>query len=259
MSGHSKWHQIRHKKAKEDVKRGAIFSKLSRAITVAAKEGGGNPETNAALETAIQKARDFNMPAENIERAIKRGTGELTGVHYEGLVYEGYGPSGVAIMVDVMTDNRNRAASDMRHIFTKHNGNLGTSGCVSWMFEKKGHIIVDKSEKVDEDELLAVAIEAGADDINITETQYEIVMDPACLAAVRKVLERHGIEFVSAEITMLPKNVVCIKSREGAKKILHLMDAIEEHEDVQEVYANFDIPDEVMEEVEAASPAAGTS
>lgn len=259
MSGHSKWHQIRHKKAKEDVKRGAIFSKLSRAITVAAKEGGGNPETNAALETAIQKARDFNMPADTIERAIKKGTGELAGVHYERIVYEGYGPNGIAIMVDVMTDNRNKAAADMRHIFTKHNGNLGTSGCVSWMFEKRGHILVDKSEKVDEDELLAVAIEAGADDINITENQYEIVVDPTRLAAVRKVLEERGIEFASSQITMLPKNVVGIKSREGAKKILHLMDAIEEHEDVQEVYANFDIPDALMEEVEAASPAAGTS
>ncbi len=250
MSGHSKWHQIRHKKAKEDLKRGQIFSKLSRALTVAAKEGGGNPETNAALETAIQKAKEYNMPAENIERVIKKGTGELGDVQYERITYEGYGPSGVAILVSVMTDNRNRTAAEMRHLFGKYNGNLGTAGCVEWMFERKGYIHVDKAKASDEDSLLTLAIEAGAEDIKTEDTYYEIITAPADVKEVREVLNNNGISSTSSGISMLPKNMVKISDKDEAKKILKLMDAIEEHDDVQEAYANFDIPDEVLEEVE---------
>jgi len=248
MSGHSKWAQIKHKKIKEDAKRGRIFSRLSRAIMVAAKEGGGNPDLNPTLAAAIQKAKDYNMPHENIERAIKRGTGELGEARFEHIIYEGYGPNGVAIMVHVLTDNRKRAAADIRSIFSRHQGNLGATGCVSWMFDKKGHILINKGEGIDEDELLIITIEAGAEDIKAQNDHYEIITFPADLIGVRKTLEEHGITPDSAEITMLPKSTVKL-NKEEAKKVLRLMDALEEHDDVQEIYANFDIPDEIPGEL----------
>jgi YebC/PmpR family DNA-binding regulatory protein len=249
MSGHSKWSTIKHKKGKEDIKRGQIFSKLSRVITVAARRGGGNPETNTALETAIEKARTYNMPRDTITRAIKKGTGELAGAAYEEVVYEGYGPNGVAIMVEAMTDNRNRTASEMRNIFSKHGGNLASPGSVSWMFKKKGEILVSK--EVDEETIMAIALELGAEDINEEEDHWEIICDPSNFAQLRKALEEHGIPFISAEIAMLPQNTVKLE-REDARKVLRLIEALEEHDDVQEVYANFDIPEEVLEEAAAS-------
>ncbi len=253
MSGHSKWSSIKHKKARTDAQRGKMFSKLSRAITVAAKEGGGNPDMNHTLAAAIQKARDFNMPYENIERAIKRGTGEIAGAHFETIVYEGYGAAGVAVMVEAMTDNRNRTASDMRNIFERHNGKLGSSGCVSWMFERKGRIAVDKESGISEDDILDLVIDAGAEDMKTEgENQWEIITAPSDVMQVRHALEEHGVIPTSAEITMVPKNVVKL-GESDAKKVLKLMDSLEDHDDVQEVYSNFDIADEILEEIEAAS------
>lgn len=250
MSGHSKWAQIKHKKAKEDAKRGQAFSKLTRALTVAAREGGGSPELNAALAQAIEKAKSYNMPHDNIERAIKRGTGEGGEAAFERAVYEGYGPAGVAIMVDVMTDNRNRAAADMRHTFSRHGGNLGATGSVAWMFDRKGHILVGKDGSPAEDELLDLVIEAGAEDMRAEDDQWEITTEPTEVAKVRESLQAHGVPVTVAEITMLPKNVVQL-SKDEAKKVLRLMDALEDHDDVQEVYSNFDIPNEVLEEITA--------
>ena len=250
MSGHSKWSSIKHKKAAVDAKRGKIFSKLARAITVAAKEGGGDPEHNHKLLAAMEKARDFNMPSDNVERAIKRGTGEIEGVQFELLTYEGYAPGGVALMVEVLTDNRNRAASDMRSIFTKYNGSLGESGCVAWMFESKGVVLVNKGGKISEDDMLTIAIESGADDVTIEDDHFEITTKPEDLMAVRKNLEKQGIGFSSAELTKMPKNTVKL-DQDKAKKVLKLIDALEEQDDVQEVYANFDIPDEVLENLSA--------
>lgn len=249
MSGHSKWAQIKHKKGKEDARRGQMFSKLSRAITVAARLGGGNPNTNAALEAAIQKARDYNMPADTIERAIKKGTGELAGAAYEQITYEGYGPNGVAIMVEVMTDNRNRAASEVRYIFTKYGGSLGTPGSVNWMFKRKGQILVNKD--IDEDTLMSIALEAGAEDINPEENHWEVVTASEDLARVRKMLEEHNIPFTAAEIALLPQNTVKLEEVE-ARKVLRLVEALEDADDVQEVYANFDIAEEVLEEIAAS-------
>lgn len=249
MSGHSKWAQIKHKKGKEDARRGQMFSKLSRAITVAARLGGGNPNTNAALETVIQKARDYNMPADTIERAIKKGTGELAGAAYEQITYEGYGPNGVAIMVEVMTDNRNRAASEVRYIFTKYGGSLGTPGSVNWMFKRKGQILVNKD--IDEDTLMSIALEAGAEDINPEENHWEVVTAAEDLARVRKMLEEHNIPFTAAEIALLPQNTVKLEEVE-ARKVLRLVEALEDADDVQEVYANFDIAEEVLEEIAAS-------
>lgn len=252
MSGHSKWSSIKHKKAQVDAKRGKIFSKLSRAVTVAAKQGGGDPEMNTALAAAIEKARDFNMPQENIERAIKRGTGEIAGVSFENIAYEGYGAKGVAILVDVYTDNRNRAAADMRNIFAKHNGNLGAAGCVAWLFEAKGVVLVNKDSGIDEDELLSVVLDAGAEDMETEDDHFEIVTDPKDLMKIRRALEEAKIAFASAEITKVPKNTVKL-GKEEAKKVLRLIDALEDHDDVQEVYANFDISDEVLEELSEAA------
>ena len=248
MSGHSKWSSIKHKKAAVDAKRGRAFSKLSRAITAAAKQGGGDPEHNHQLAAAVEKAKDFNMPADKIERAIKRGTGEIEGAQFEQLTYEGYGPNSVAIMVEVLTDNRNRAAADMRNIFARHSGNLGESGCVSWMFESKGIILVNKKNGTNEDDLLALAIEAGADDVGAEDNHWEITIKPEDLMKVRKALEAGNIKFTSAELTKVPKSVVKL-DKSQAKKVLRLVDTLEEHDDVQEVYANFDIPDEVLEEL----------
>ena len=248
MSGHSKWSSIKHRKGAQDAKRGQLFSKLSRAIIVAAREGGGNPDTNIALANAIETAKSYSMPKENIERAIKRGTGEGSGDVFEKIVYEGYAANGVAVMVDIMTDNRNRAAADIRRIFSRIGGSLGTSGSVAWMFEKKGNIIVNKDTGADEDTLLETALEGGAEDMTTEDDHWEIVTDVESFRGVLEALERAGIEVASAEVTMLPKSTVKL-DRDGAKKVLRLVDALEEYEDVQEVYANFDIPDEILEEI----------
>ena len=248
MSGHSKWSSIKHKKAAEDAKRGKMFSKLSRAIIVAAKEGGGNPEHNVALANAIEKAKSFSMPKDNIERAIKRGTGEVSGQDFEKITYEGYGADGVAVMVDVMTDNRNRAAADIRRIFGRVGGNLGSSGCVAWMFDKKGIIIVNKESGVDEDTLLEQALESGADDLITDEDHWEIITDVESFRGVVNAIEEAGVKMASAEVTMLPKDTVKL-DKNAAKKVLRLVDALEEYDDVQEVYSNFDIPDEILQEL----------
>jgi len=245
VSGHSKWSSIKHKKGAADAKRGQLFSKLSRAITVAAKEGGGDPTANATLTTAIQKAKDNSMPKDNIERAIAKGAGGGDGETYETVIYEGYGPNGVAVLVEAMTDNRNRTAADIRNIFNRTNGKLGETGTVAWMFERKGSIVVEISA-TDEDTLMTVAIDAGAEDVSQDENIYEIVTDPVDFMAVREALEEKGIAFTSAELAMLPKNTVQLEQSD-AKKMLRLMDSLEECDDVQEVHANFDISEEILE------------
>ncbi|MCR4398332.1 MAG: YebC/PmpR family DNA-binding transcriptional regulator [Firmicutes bacterium] len=247
MSGHSKWANIKHKKAKTDAQRGQAFSKVTKEIIVAARHGGGNPEANLRLKAAIQKAREINLPMENINRAIKRGTGELEGVQYEELTYEGYGPAGVAIMVEITTDNRNRAASDIRYIFSKHGGNLGESGSVSWMFRKTGYIAVDKGDcPLSEDDLMMAALDAGASDFQVEEDTYEVFTDPESLESVREALRRKGVKPQVAEVTMMPLSTVTLTGDDAAK-VLRLMDALEEHGDVQRVHANFNIPQADME------------
>ncbi len=245
MSGHSKWSSIKHKKGAADAKRGQLFSKLSRAITVAAKEGGGDPTGNATLATAIQKAKDNSMPKDNIERAIAKGAGGGEGASYETITYEGYGPAGVAVLVEAMTDNRNRTAADIRNIFNRTNGKLGETGTVAWIFERKGSIVVDAGA-ADEDTLMTVAIDAGAEDVTQDEHAYEIVTDPSDFMAVRAALDEAGIAYTSAELAMLPKNTVQLEMSD-AKKMLRLMEALEESDDVQEVHANFDISEEILE------------
>jgi len=245
MSGHSKWAQIKHKKAKTDLAKGKAFSKLIRLITVAARQGGGNPENNPRLRLVIQKAREMNMPQENIERAIKKGTGELEGVSYEEVTYEGYGPGGVAVMVEATTDNRNRTTAEIRHIFSKHGGSLGETGCVSWIFERKGLLSFEKG-KVEEDEIMAVAIEAGAEDIRTTETTLDVLTAPDDFEKVKEAFDQSGLEYVVAQITMIPKTTVSLEGKQ-AQQLLNLIEALEDHDDVQEVYANFDIADEVLE------------
>jgi YebC/PmpR family DNA-binding regulatory protein len=252
MSGHSKWSSIKHKKGAADAKRGKLFSKLSRAIIVAAREGGPDPEGNATLATAIQKARDNSMPKDNIERAIARGAGAGGDgdAAYETVTYEGYGPSGVAVFVEALTDNRNRTAAEVRHIFTKHEGNLGTSGSVAWLFERKGVVIVPAGI-VDEDDLVMAAADAGAEDVELEGSSFQVTSPPDGLAAVREALESAGVTYESAELTMLPKTTVAVENESSAKKLLHLMDALEENDDVQAVYANFDIPEGILEAVAA--------
>ena len=248
MSGHSKWSSIKHKKGAADAKRGQLFSKLSRAIIVAAREGGPDPEGNATLATAIQKARDNSMPKDNIERAIARGTGAgADGEAYETVTYEGYGPNGVAVLVEAVTDNRNRTAADVRHTFAKNDGNLGTSGAVGWLFERKGVILVPDSA-VEEDVMLAAA-DGGAEDVSVEGSSYEVISAPDDLQAVRAALEEAGIEVESAELTMLPKTTVQIDDEAAARKLLRLVDALEENDDVQDVYANFDIPEGILQAV----------
>ncbi len=245
MSGHSKWSTIKRKKGAQDAKRGALFGKLSKAITVAAREGGGDPEMNPALGLAVSKAKDANMPHDNIQRAIDKGTGAGAEAEtFERITYEGYAPGGVAVMVEVLTDNRNRAASDVRYIFSKNGGKLGTSGSVAYLFERKGVVLVPR-ENVDEDELMELAIEAGAEDVETTESDYRVVTAPEDFAAVRDSLRDAGLAFENAEITMQPQNSVELDPA-TARQTLRLMDALEENDDVQEVYANFDISDEVM-------------
>lgn len=249
MAGHSKWANIKHKKGKEDARRGKLFSKLSKKITVAAREGGGDPDMNADLRLAIQKAKDNNMPNDNIDRAINRGTGDLEGVSYERIIYEGYGPGGVALYLELMSDNRNRTAAEIRHLLSKHGGNLGESGCVAWMFERKGQIVVDL-DKMDytEDELMLTALEAGAEDVVAEDNLINIYSNPSNFEDLRKNLETDGIALESADIAMIPENTMKLDLN-TAKKTLKLMDLLEDHDDVQEVYSNFDIPEEVMDEI----------
>ncbi len=248
MAGHSKWSQIKHKKAAQDAKRGKIFTKLIKEITVAARLGGGDPAGNPRLRTAIEAAKAANMPKNNIERAIKKGTGELEGVAYEEVTYEGYGPGGVAVLVEAITDNRQRTVAEVRHIFAKRGGSMGEPGSVAWIFEKKGLILVDKS-KADEETIMEAALEAGADDINDGESVWEVETAPENLNEVKEALKAKGIEIQSAEISMVPQNVIKVEDEEQAKKLLALMGALEENDDVQNVYANFDIPDSVLEKV----------
>ncbi len=245
MSGHSKWSTIKRKKGAADAKRGALFGKLSKVITIAAREGGGDPDMNPALGLAVQKAKEGNMPNDNIQRAIDKGTGAgADAATIERITYEGYAPGGVAVMVEVLTDNRNRAASDIRYIFSKNGGKLGTSGSVSYLFERKGVILIPKNE-VDEDELMELALEAGAEDVEVSESDYRVVTAPEDFATVRESLKEAGIAFEIAEITMQPQNSVDLDAS-TAKQTLRLMDALEDNDDIQEVYANFDISDEVM-------------
>ena len=252
MSGHSKWSSIKHKKGAADAKRGKLFSKLSRAIIVAARDGGPDPDANATLAPAIQLAQDASLPNDNLERAIARGSGATADgdAAYETVTYEGYGPAGVAVFVEVLTDNRNRAASEVRHVFAKNDGNLGTSGAVAWLFERKGVLMVP-ADGVDEDELMMVAADGGAEDIERDGTSFQVTCAPDDLAAVRTALEGAGVPIESADLTMLPKTTVAIADEATAKKLLRLMDALEENDDVQAVYANFDIPERVLEAVAA--------
>jgi len=249
MSGHSKWAGIKHKKAKVDAQRGRVFTKLIKEITVAARNGGGDPEANSRLRQAVIGAKAANMPQENITRAIKKGTGELPGVSYEQMSYEGYGPGGVAVLVDILTDNRNRTASEIRKIFAKSGGNLGESGCVGWMFEKKGLITVDLA-KADEEKLMAIALEAAPSDFQTAESTYEVVTSPRDFEPVRGAIAKAAIEIAHAEITMLPQTYVKLDGKQ-AQQMLNLMEGLEEHDDVQNVYANFDIPEKIMMEMSA--------
>lgn len=246
MSGHSKWHNIRIRKEKVDSEKGKLFGKLAREITVAARQGSGDPAANPRLRLAIQKAKEVRMPGDNIERAIKRGTGELEGVNYEEFSYEGYGPGGVAVLVHTLTDNRNRTVADVRNIFAKHGGNLGEAGCVAWNFEKKGLILLD-STKTDEDTVMETAIDAGAEDIDIQDGAVEIRTSVEQFEAVKEALSARGIQWESAELTMIPNSVVALTGEE-ARRMVKLMQALEDHDDVQSVSANFDLPDDVLAE-----------
>ncbi len=249
MSGHSKWSSIKHKKGAADAKRGKLFSKLSRAIIVAAKEGGPDPAGNLALQNAIEKARSYSMPKDNIERAVARGSGaDADAQAFETVVYEGYGPGGVAVIVEALTDNRNRTASEVRHAFDKNDGNLGTTGAVAWLFERRAIVLV-AAEGVDEDELTLAAADGGADDVSLDGSTYEIVASPEALTPVREAIEAAGFTVESAELALQPKTTVEIEDASTAKKIVRLVDQLEESDDVQEVYANFDIPERVLEAV----------
>ena len=251
MSGHSKWASIKHKKAAIDAKRGQLYTKLIKELTVSAKDGGSNPETNTKLRNSIDRAKSLGMPWDNIDRAIKRGTGELPGVIYETIIYEGYGPAGVAIMVEALTDNKNRASAEIRNIFSKKNGNMAGSGSVSWLFQKKGYILVDKTQ-AKEDDLMNVVLEAGAEDLKSDdEKNFEVFAKPADLEAVKKALENKKIKFESAEVTMIPTTTVKVTGTD-AKLLLDLVESLEEHEDVQNVYANFDISDEELEKISSS-------
>ncbi|MBW1730507.1 MAG: YebC/PmpR family DNA-binding transcriptional regulator [Deltaproteobacteria bacterium] len=245
MSGHSKWSSIKHKKGIADARRGKIFTKLIREITVAARLGGGDPGGNPRLRAAIAAAKAENMPKENIERAIKKGTGELEGAAYEEASYEGYGPGGVAVLIDCLTDNRNRTVADIKHLFERHGGSLGEPGCVAWLFEKKGLIVIDK-DQVDEEKLLDLALESGAEDVKEEDSQFEVITSPSDFEAVKKAIEEAGIPYSVAEISMIPKNTVKLDGKK-AQQMLSLMQALEDNDDVSHVYANFDIPDDVME------------
>jgi YebC/PmpR family DNA-binding regulatory protein len=248
MSGHSKWSSIKHKKGAADAKRGKLFTKLSKAIIVAAKEGGPDPAGNLALQNAIEKAKSYSMPKDTIERAVARGAGtDADAAAYETIVYEGYGPDGVAVLVEALTDNRNRTASDVRHLFSKHGGNLGTTGAVAWLFERRGVVLVDGD--VDEDELMLAAAEGGADDVDRDGSVLQVSSAPEALTAVREAIEAAGIDVQSAELTMVPRTTVEVADESSAKKLIRLIEALEDNDDVQDVSANFDIPEQVLEAV----------
>jgi YebC/PmpR family DNA-binding regulatory protein len=249
VSGHSKWSSIKHKKGAADAKRGKLFSKLTRAIIVAAREGGGDPAGNLALQNAIEKARSYSMPKDNIDRAIAKGSGADSDTSaFETVVYEGYGPSGVAVIVEALTDNRNRTAGEVRHTFAKNDGNLGGSGAVSWLFERRAVVLVP-ADGADEDELTLAAAEGGADDVARDGSVYQVLAAPEALAAVREAVEAAGFSIDSAELTMLPKTTVEVADESDAKKVLRLLEQLEDNDDVQDVYANFDIPEQVLEAV----------
>ncbi len=245
MSGHSKWSQIKHRKAAVDAKRGKLFSKLIKEITVSARIGGGDPELNPRLRSAVATAKSSNVPNDTIEKAILRGTGELEGIDYEEIIYEGYGPGGVALIIEVLTDNRNRAVAELKHVLNKNGGNMGENGCVSWLFDKRGLVIVEK-DSIDEDELFMVAAEAGAEDVTSSEDSIEILTPFEDFDRVRTVVEETGAQIQVSEMTMIPQNTVKLEGKE-AERMIRLMGAIEELDDVQKVYANFDIPDEILE------------
>jgi YebC/PmpR family DNA-binding regulatory protein len=245
MSGHSKWHTIKHKKGAADAKRGKVFTRIIKELTVAARNGGGDPEKNPRLRTIVADAKANNMPRENIERAIRRGTGEEPGVTYEEVTYEGYGPGGVALMIETLTDNKNRTVGEIRHLLSKHAGNLAAENSVAWMFTRKGQVVVDK-RGVDEDKLLSVALDAGADDMNDDESGWEIVCAPERFEAVRDAVKKLGIEPASAAVAMVPQNYVKLVGKE-AQQMLKLMEAIEDHDDVQHVWANFDVEEKEIE------------
>ena len=249
MSGHSKWSSIKHKKGAADAKRGQLFSKLSRAIIVAAKEGGPDPSGNLALQNAIEKARSYSMPKDNIDRAIAKGSGaDAEAASFETVVYEGYGPEGVAVLVEALTDNRNRTASEVRHAFTKYGGNLGTTGAVAWQFERRGVVLV-AADGADEDGVLVIAAEAGADDVVLDGSSFMVTSAPESLAAIRRALEDGGFSVESVDLAMVPKTTVAVSDESVARRIVKLVEGLEDTDDVQDVYANFDIPEAVLEAV----------
>lgn len=247
MSGHSKWANIKHKKGKADAARGAATTKISREITTAVRLGGADPTGNMRLKLALQKARENNIPKDNIQRAIQKGQGALEGASYEEVTYEGYGTAGVALLVEAMTDNRNRTAAEMRHIFSKHGGNMGESGCVSWMFHKKGLVLIDKAPELSEEDLLAIVLEAGAEDMDSEGEQYEVTCAPDDFEGLLNAMEKAGIKWDSAEISMIPETTIALDGDDAAK-LMRLVDALEEQDDVQNVYGNFDVPDEEEDE-----------
>jgi YebC/PmpR family DNA-binding regulatory protein len=248
MSGHSKWATIKHKKGAADAARGKLFAKLIRQVEVAAREGGGDPDMNPTLRTMYQKARDASVPLDTIERAIKRGTGELEGVTYEQITYEGYAPGGVAVLIDVLTDNRNRTGAEVRSIFTKHGGSMAEPGAVAWQFERKGVVLADRA--AEEDDVMLAALDAGAEDIADDGEVWRITTGPTDVHAVRTALEEAGIEVSSSELTMVPTSTVGVDTEEAARKVLKLVDALDDNDDVQDVFGNFDIPDAVLEAIE---------
>ncbi len=249
MSGHSKWSSIKHKKGAADAKRGKLFSKLSRGIIVAAKEGGRDPSNNLALQNAIEKARSYSMPKDNIDRAIAKGSGaDADADAFETIVYEGYGPEGVAVIVEALTDNRNRTAADVRHLFAKHGGNLGATGAVAWQFDRRGVVVVP-ADGIDEEELLLVAADGGADDVEQDGTVFTVTSPPEELSAVRQAIEAAGMAIDSAELQLVPKTTVSVEDESKARQVMRLIDALEDNDDVQDVYANFDIPERVLEAV----------
>jgi YebC/PmpR family DNA-binding regulatory protein len=249
VSGHSKWASIKHKKASTDAKRGKIFTKIVKEISIAARVGGGDPSGNPRLRTAVDKAKEVNMPADNIKRAIMKGTGELPGVSYEEYLYEGYGPGGAAILIEILSDNKNRTSPEIRHMMTKHGGSLGEAGCVAWIFDQKGYILIEKT-KVDEDTLMSVALDAGAEDMknDPKEDNYEIITAPENMNQVKVAIEAKGIPVALAEVTMLPKNYAILDEKH-AEQMIRLIEVLEDHDDVQNVYTNFDASDEVMSKV----------
>ena len=247
MSGHSKWKTNKSKKMATDAKKGAAYTKIIKELTITAREGGGNPDTNIKLRAVMQRAKDLNMPSENVKMAIKRGTGEVPGIVYETVIYEGYGPGGVAIMIEALTDNKNRTTAELRNIMSKKSGNMAGAGSVSWMFSKKGYLLIERSQAKEED-LMSIALEAGAEDFKADEKNYEITTSVQDFEKVNQAVQEKGIKCQDTEITMIPSSTIKLTGND-AKKVLALVEALEEHDDVQQVYANFDIPDDILEQV----------